>query len=551
MENPSSFSSFKSYLHALSDTPHRLSRRACSASASSEETARARARSGSDLRRSLRWHDLIGFGLGGMVGAGVFVTSGRAARLCAGPAVVLSYALAGLCALLSAFCYTEFAVEMPVAGGAFSYIRATFGEFLAFVTGANLVIDYVLSNAAVARGFTAYLATALGHPTLRLTLHSLPEGYNEMDPIAVAIVLLLTFIICYSTRESSWLNMVLTVLHILFIVFVIVVGFWRGDMRNFTEPGNPENAGGFFPFGASGVFNGAAMVYLSYIGYDAVSTMAEEVKNPAKNIPVGVSGSVILVTVLYCLMAASMSALLPYDKIDPEAPFSGAFEVGAAGWRWAGNMIGAGASMGIVTSLLVAMLGQARYMCVIGRSCVVPTWFAQVHPATSTPVNASAFLGQIYREEVHFNNPYYHQLFLKTQKLGHRDLHCSNSPLHRPKHTPKPRLNRVALRVLHGGERSDLQALRLPWHEQPVADSLLPLLLLPHLPHLHSPLAICSTRQAQDLHARLMHRPSFRSCTLVPFDGTTGPKARVLGSPLHAMDPLHLHFPQHFLAWLS
>lgn len=109
--------------------------------------------------------------------------------------------------------------------------------------------------------------------------------------------------------------MVLTVLHIAFIVFVIVVGFWRGEMKNFTQPGNPESPGGFFPFGASGVFNGAAMVYLSYIGYDAVSTMAEEVRSPAKNIPIGVSGSVILVTVLYCLMAASMSALLPYDMV--------------------------------------------------------------------------------------------------------------------------------------------------------------------------------------------------------------------------------------------
>lgn len=109
--------------------------------------------------------------------------------------------------------------------------------------------------------------------------------------------------------------MLLTVLHIVFIVFVIVVGFWRGEMKNFTEAGNPEKPGGFFPFGASGVFNGAAMVYLSYIGYDAVSTMAEEVRSPAKNIPIGVSGSVILVTVLYCLMAASMSALLPYDMV--------------------------------------------------------------------------------------------------------------------------------------------------------------------------------------------------------------------------------------------
>ncbi|EYU19824.1 hypothetical protein ABFS82_06G084200 [Erythranthe guttata] len=392
----SSFSSFKSYLRALSDTPNRLSRRACSVSTSSEETTRLRIRSGSEMKRTLRWYDLVGFGVGGMVGAGVFVTTGRASRLYAGPAVVVSYAIAGLCALLSAFCYTEFAVDMPVAGGAFSYVRVTFGEFPAFLTGANLVIDYVLSNAAVARSFTSYLGTALGLSTrtqLRFTAHALPEGYNELDLIAVAVVLILTLVICYSTKESSWLNMVLTVLHILFIVFVIVVGFWKGDWNNFTKPGNPENPGGFFPFGVSGVFNGAAMVYLSYIGYDAVSTMAEEVKDPVKNIPIGVSGSVVLVTVLYCFMAASMSALLPYDMIDADAPFSGAFREGSEGWKWVSNVIGVGASFGILTSLLVSMLGQARYMCVIGRACVVPTWFARVHNSTSTPVNASSFLG--------------------------------------------------------------------------------------------------------------------------------------------------------------
>lgn len=152
------------------------------------------------MKRTLRWYDLVGFGIGGMVGAGVFLTTGQASRLYAGPAVVLSYAIAGLCALLSAFCYTEFAVDMPVAGGAFSYIRVTFGEFLAFLTGSNLIIDYVLSNAAVARGFTSYLGTALGLPThqqLRFTVHSLPKGYNELDLIAVAVVLILTIIICY------------------------------------------------------------------------------------------------------------------------------------------------------------------------------------------------------------------------------------------------------------------------------------------------------------------------------------------------------------------
>ncbi|KAF7852144.1 hypothetical protein BT93_L0536 [Corymbia citriodora subsp. variegata] len=329
-----------------------------------------------------------------MVGAGVFVTTGRASHLYAGPAVVLSYAIAGLCALLSAFCYTEFAVDMPVAGGAFSYLRVTFGEFAAFLTGANLIAEYVMSNAAVARSFTAYFGTAIGvsYTKWRFTVPGLPKGFNEIDLVAVALVLILTLIICYSTRESSKVNMTLTALHILFIAFVILIGFSKGEWRNFTEPGNPSKPGGFFPFGATGVFNGAAMVYLSYIGYDCVSTMAEEVKNPVKDIPIGVSGSVVIVTVLYCLMAASMSMVLPYDMIDEDAPFSGAFQ-GRRGWEWVSNVIGAGASFGILTSLIVAMLGQARYMCVIGRSGVAPTWFARVHPRTSTPVNASAFLG--------------------------------------------------------------------------------------------------------------------------------------------------------------
>ncbi|XP_019181760.1 PREDICTED: cationic amino acid transporter 6, chloroplastic-like isoform X2 [Ipomoea nil] len=395
----SSFSSFHAYVRALSDTPRRLALRAGSVSTSLEETSHVRALSGGGMKRSLRWYDLVGFGLGGMVGAGIFVTAGHASHDCAGPAVILSFAIAGLCALLSAFCYTEFAVEMPVAGGAFSYIRTTFGEFLAFITGANLIIDYVLSNAAVARSFTGYLCTTIGlrrlpHVTkLRITISALPKGFNEIDFVAVAVVLALTVVICYSTRGSSVFNMTLTVLHILFIVFVIAIGFSKGDSKNLTHPADPKLAGGFSPFGASGVFSGAAMVYLSYIGYDAVSTMAEEVRNPVKDIPIGVSGSVILVTILYCLMAASLSMLLPYDRIDPDAPFNGAFSEGSRGWRWVSNVIGAGASFGILTSLLVAMLGQARYMCVIGRSGVVPNWFAKVHPRTSTPVNASVFLG--------------------------------------------------------------------------------------------------------------------------------------------------------------
>ncbi|MQM23157.1 hypothetical protein Taro_056220 [Colocasia esculenta] len=392
----SSFSSLRAYGRALAQTPRRLARRAGSVTTTYEEMSQVKARSGPDMQRALRWPDLVGLGLGGMVGAGVFVATGRAASHHAGPAVVLSYAIAGLCALLSAFCYTEFAVDMPVAGGAFSYLRVTFGEFAAYMTGANLVMEYVFSNAAVARSFTAYLGTAIGVATThkwRITVAGLPKGFNQIDFLAVGVVLVISLCICYSTKESSVLNMVLTAIHILFIFFIIVVGFWRGDARNFTHPADPAaHAGGFLPYGVAGVFNGAAMVYLSYIGYDAVSTMAEEVKDPARDIPIGVSGSVAVVTVLYCLMAASMSMLVPYDKMDTESPFASAFS-GSDGWRWVSNVIGVGASFGILTSLVVSMLGQARYLCVIGRSRVVPAWLARVHPATSTPVNASAFLG--------------------------------------------------------------------------------------------------------------------------------------------------------------
>ncbi|TVU50925.1 hypothetical protein EJB05_02322, partial [Eragrostis curvula] len=392
----SSFASLRAYGRALAQTPRRVARRACAATAAGEELSRVRARSGADMARALRWWDLVGLGLGGMVGAGVFVTTGRATRLYAGPGVVVSYAIAGLCALLSAFCYTEFAVDMPVAGGAFSYLRVTFGEFAAFLTGANLIMEYVFSNAAVARSFTAYLGTAVGVDSpskWRIAVPGLPEGFNQVDLVAVGVILLITVIICYSTKESSVVNLVLTAVHVAFILFIIVMGFVHGDARNLTHPADPEhNPGGFFPHGAVGVFNGAAMVYLSYIGYDAVSTMAEEVERPARDIPVGVSGSVVVVTALYCLMAASMSMLLPYDAIDPDAPFSGAFK-GRDGWGWVSNVIGAGASLGILTSLMVAMLGQARYLCVIGRSGVMPAWLAKVHPRTATPVNASAFLG--------------------------------------------------------------------------------------------------------------------------------------------------------------
>ncbi|XP_030524836.1 cationic amino acid transporter 6, chloroplastic-like [Rhodamnia argentea] len=380
--------SFPHYLHSLSQTPHRLRKRMLATWTPDQELNQVRLRSGADMKRKLQWYDLIALGVGGMLGVGVFVTTGPVAHSIAGPSVFISYIIAGISALLSSLCYTEFSVQIPVAGGAFSYLRVTFGEFVGYFAGANILMEYVLSNAAVARSFTDYLCRTLGEndaTSWRIEVEGLMKGYNMLDFPAVALVLLLTLCLCHSTKESSILNLIMTVFHVVFFGFIIIAGFYNGSGKNLVRPG------GLAPFGVKGVLNGAAKVYFSYIGYDSVSTMAEEIQNPSKSLPIGIVGSMVIVSLLYCLMALSLCIMVPYNEISKDASFSVVFE--KIGWGWASNLVGAGASLGIVASLVVAMLGQARYLCVIARSHLVPSWLAKVHPSTGTPLNATLFLG--------------------------------------------------------------------------------------------------------------------------------------------------------------
>ncbi|KAG8662323.1 hypothetical protein MANES_01G089100v8 [Manihot esculenta] len=333
--------SFSNYLHSLSQTPHRLKRRMLATWTPDQELNQVRLRSGADMKRKLKWYDLIALGVGGMLGVGVFVTTGPVAR-----------------------------------------------EFIGYFAGTNILMEYVLSNAAVARSFTEYLCHAVGENdpnSWRVKVDGLVEGYDKLDFTAVALILLLTLCLCHSTKESSVLNLIMTVFHVIFFGFIIIAGICNGSAKNLVKPG------GLAPFGVKGVINGAAIVYFSYIGYDSVSTMAEEIQNPSRNLPVGILGSVLIVCLLYCLMALSLCVMVPFSKIPKEASFSTVFQ--KVGWNWASNVVGAGASLGIVASLLVAMLGQARYLCVIGRAKLVPCWLAKVHPSTGTPLNATLFLG--------------------------------------------------------------------------------------------------------------------------------------------------------------
>lgn len=334
------------------------------------------------MKRCLTWWDLTWFGFGSVIGAGIFVLTGQEAHKHAGPAIVLSYVASGVSAMLSVFCYTEFAVEIPVAGGSFAYLRIELGDFAAFITAANILLESIVGSAAVARAWTSYFTTLLNRPSNSLRIHTnLAKDFNLLDPIAVGVLAIAATIAMISTRKTSYLNWVASVINTVVIVFVIIAAFAHA---------NPSNLTPFLPYGAKGVFQAAAVVYFAYGGFDNIATMAEETKNPSRDIPLGLLGSMSIITVIYCLMALSLTMMQKYTAIDPEAAYSIAFQ--SAGMNWAKYLVAFGALKGMTTVLLVGALGQARYTTHIARAHMIPPWFALVHPKTGTPINATLLI---------------------------------------------------------------------------------------------------------------------------------------------------------------
>ncbi|KAI3827103.1 hypothetical protein L1987_01167 [Smallanthus sonchifolius] len=377
-----SFKTWYNYTAALTQTPHRLIDRILTRSTDQAELD-AKARSQTEMKKTLTWWDLMWFGMGAVIGAGIFVLTGLEAREDAGPAVVLSYVVSGASALMSVFCYTEFAVEIPVAGGSFAYLRVELGDFVAFIAAGNILLEYVIGGAAVARSWTSYFATLCNHKPddFRIMAHGLTDDYNHLDPIAVGVIAVICIIAVVSTKGSSRLNYIASVVHIVVILFIIICGLIKADTKNYRE---------FAPNGARGVFKASAVLFFAYVGFDAVSTMAEETKNPAKDIPIGLVGSMVITTTLYCALAVTLCLMQPYDQIDVNAPFSVAFQ--AVGWDWAKYVVAAGALKGMTSVLLVGAVGQARYLTHIARTHMLPPWFAIVDAKTGTPVNATVVM---------------------------------------------------------------------------------------------------------------------------------------------------------------
>ncbi|KAI4312426.1 hypothetical protein MLD38_037236 [Melastoma candidum] len=375
-----SFESFGNYVRALRETPVRLKDRLLARSLDAIEIYEVKAQSRNEMKRTLTWWDLMWFGIGAVIGAGIFVLTGLEAKEDAGPAVVLSYVISGVSALLSVFCYTEFAVEIPVAGGSFAYLRIELGDFAAFIAAGNILLEYVIGGAAVARSWTSYFATLLGHQPRDFVFkaNGLPDGYNLLDPIAVGICAVICIFAALNTKGSSRLNYIASIVHMIIIAFIVIAGLMKADTKNYSD---------FAPYGAHGILQASAVLYFAYIGFDAVSTMAEETKNPGRDIPIGLIGSMVITTACYCLMAVTLCLMQPYKQIDENAPFSVAFE--AVGWNWAKYIVAAGALKGMTTVLLVGAIGQARYLTHIARTHMMPPWFALVDERTGTPINAT------------------------------------------------------------------------------------------------------------------------------------------------------------------
>ncbi|XP_030444526.1 cationic amino acid transporter 8, vacuolar-like [Syzygium oleosum] len=378
-----SFASFASYKAALSQTFPRLRDRILDRSTRSKELVELKKESENDMKRCLNWWDLMWLCFGSVVGSGIFVITGQEAHDHAGPAIVLSYAISGLSALLSAFCYTEFAVEIPVAGGSFSYLRIELGDFIAFIAAGNILLEAIVGAAGLGRSWTSYFASMIKNDPdfLRFHVKGLAEGFNLLDPLAVVVIVVANSIAMAGTKHTSCLNWISSVISAGVIVLIIAIGFSRGHVSNLVP---------FFPLGASGVFTAAAVVYWSYTGFDMVATMAEETKKPSRDIPIGLAGSMTVITVIYCLMALALTMMQKYTEIDPNAAYSVAFA--RIGMKWAKYVVSICALKGMTTSLLVGALGQARYMTQIARAHMIPPWFALVHPKTGTPVNATLLI---------------------------------------------------------------------------------------------------------------------------------------------------------------
>lgn len=339
-------------------------------------------REGTKLRRALGPWDLVAIGIGCIIGVGIFVLPGVEAATHAGPGIILSFAIAAAACACAALCYAELAAMIPVAGSAYTYGYATLGELPAWIIGWDLILEYMVGASLVAIGWSAYLVNLLNNLlapwgiTLPPTWTAAPWGPNPgvLNLPAAAIVLLLTWLLIRGIKESARVNLTIVIVKLAVILVFIVLA--AGHV-------NPKNWKPFAPFGFSGIVTAAAIVFLAYVGFDAVSTTAEEAKNPQKDMPIGILGSLGVSTLLYMAVAAIMTGVVPYHQLNVADPV--ALVLNHLRMPWASALVSVGALAGITSVLLVLLLGQPRILFAMSRDGLLPEVFSQVHPRFQTP----------------------------------------------------------------------------------------------------------------------------------------------------------------------
>ncbi|WP_030663398.1 amino acid permease [Streptomyces cellulosae] len=365
------------------------------------------------LKKSLSALDLTVFGVGVIIGTGIFVLTGTVAKNNAGPAVALAFVVAGVVCALAALCYAEFASTVPVAGSAYTFSYASLGELPAWIIGWDLVLEFALGTAVVAVGWSGYIASLLDnvgwHLPASLSGREGADGFG-FDILAAALVLLLTAILVVGTKLSARVTAVVVAVKVTVVLTVIVAGafFVTGDNYHpFIPKAQEVPAGdglkspliqlmfGWAPanFGVMGIFTAASVVFFAFIGFDVVATAAEETRNPQRDMPRGILGSLFICTVLYVAVSIVVTGMEHYTKLSVDAPLADAFK--ATGHPWFAGFISFGAAVGLTTVCMILLLGQTRVFFAMSRDGLLPTFFSHVHPRFRTPHRPTILLGVI------------------------------------------------------------------------------------------------------------------------------------------------------------
>ncbi|MET9644587.1 amino acid permease [Streptomyces syringium] len=364
------------------------------------------------LKKSLSAVDLTVFGVGVVIGTGIFVLTGKVAKENAGPSVALAFVLAGVVCGLAALCYAEFASTVPVAGSAYTFSYASLGELPAWIIGWDLVLELALGCAVVAVGWSGYVRSLMDNAGWHLPvgLEGTHEGSFGFDILACALVLVLTAILVLGMKLSSRVTAVVVAIKVTVVLLVIIVGAFFITGSNY-DPFLPESEGteagggvkapliqvlfGFAPsnFGVMGIFSAAAVVFFAFIGFDIVATAAEETRNPQRDVPRGILGSLAICTVLYVAVSIVVTGMQKYTELSTDAPLADAFK--ATGHPFWAGLISFGAAVGLTTVCMILLLGQSRVFFAMSRDGLLPRIFSRVHPKFGTPYRSTILLGVV------------------------------------------------------------------------------------------------------------------------------------------------------------